>query len=238
MATKTETLQLEGQSQKLVEMSWDPITRIVGSLGIYTKIDWANKTVAECHSTSSIFRGYSIFMKGKDPRDAHFITSRICGICGDKHATCSCYTQNMAYGVHPPALGEQIDPASLPADVRDDVTIADFGIRGVHLSYELLNGYDALVLIDAMPLGQPPGTVAVFEPDIESVDPTSVDAHSMSPAVVLGLLAGLGGHVPPSGGGGGGGGLPARDGRRRNRAVRGRNVSTDAGRRSRPAPPC
>jgi len=47
-------------------------------------------------------------MKGKDPRDAHFITSRICGICGDNHATCSCYTQNMAYGVKPPHLGEWI----------------------------------------------------------------------------------------------------------------------------------
>src|ERR1700752_197778 len=65
-------------SKKLVEMNWDPITRIVGSLGIYTKIDFDNREVAECHSTSSIFRGYSIFMKGKDPRDAHFITSRIC----------------------------------------------------------------------------------------------------------------------------------------------------------------
>ena len=70
-------------------MSWDPITRIVGSLGIYTKIDFKNRQVAECFSTSSIFRGYSIFMKGKDPRDAHFITSRICGICGDNHATCA-----------------------------------------------------------------------------------------------------------------------------------------------------
>jgi hydrogenase large subunit len=89
-------------------MSWDPITRIVGSLGIYTKIDFANRNVAECYATSSIFRGYSIFMKGKDPRDAHFITSRICGICGDNHATCSVYTQNMAYGVVPPALGEWI----------------------------------------------------------------------------------------------------------------------------------
>ena len=45
-------------------------------------------------------------MKGKDPRDAHFITSRICGICGDNHATCSCYAQNMAYGVKPPNLAE------------------------------------------------------------------------------------------------------------------------------------
>src|SRR5712672_1762990 len=89
------------QSGKLVEMSWDPITRIVGSLGIYTKIDFDKKLVAECHSTSSIFRGYSIFMKGKDPRDAHFITSRICGICGDNHATCATYAQNMAFGVRP-----------------------------------------------------------------------------------------------------------------------------------------
>lgn len=92
----------------IVEMAWDPITRIVGSLGIYTKINWKDKTVQECKSTSSIFRGYSLFMQGKDPRDAHFITSRICGICGDNHATCSCYAQNMAYGVHPPALGEWI----------------------------------------------------------------------------------------------------------------------------------
>ena len=91
-------------SRKLVEMNWDPITRIVGSLGIFTKIDFDNRQVAECHSTSSIFRGYSIFMKGKDPRDAHFITSRICGICGDNHATCATYAQNMAFGVRPPAL--------------------------------------------------------------------------------------------------------------------------------------
>ena len=42
-----------------MEMAWDPITRIVGSLGIYTKIDFENNQVVECHSTSSIFRGYS-----------------------------------------------------------------------------------------------------------------------------------------------------------------------------------
>ena len=83
MATVTAPArEAPAESRKLVEMSWDPITRIVGSLGIYTKIDFENRKVAECHSTSSIFRGYSIFMKGKDPRDAHFITSRICGECG------------------------------------------------------------------------------------------------------------------------------------------------------------
>ena len=53
MATKKFTEDANG----LVEMSWDPITRIVGSLGIYTKIDFGKGKVAECHSTSSIFRG-------------------------------------------------------------------------------------------------------------------------------------------------------------------------------------
>ena len=37
-------------SRNLVEMNWDPITRIVGSLGIFTKIDFENRQVAECHS--------------------------------------------------------------------------------------------------------------------------------------------------------------------------------------------
>ena len=115
----------------LVEMAWDPITRIVGSLGIYTKIDFKQKEVVECHSTSSIFRGYAIFMKGKDPRDAHFITSRICGICGDNHATCSCYAQNMAYGVKPPHLGEWLINLGEAAEYMFDHNIFQENLVGV-----------------------------------------------------------------------------------------------------------
>ena len=115
----------------IVEMNWDPITRIVGSLGIYTKIDFKQKKVIECHSTSSIFRGYSIFMKGKDPRDAHFITSRICGICGDNHATCSVYNQNMAYGVRPPHLAEWIINLGEAAEYMFDHNIFQENLVGV-----------------------------------------------------------------------------------------------------------
>ena len=115
----------------VVEMAWDPITRIVGSLGIYTKIDFKQRKVVECHSTSSIFRGYSIFMKGKDPRDAHFITSRICGICGDNHATCSVYAQNMAYGVRPPHLGEWIINLGEAAEYMFDHNIFQENLVGV-----------------------------------------------------------------------------------------------------------
>lgn len=127
MATATNKPAGDG----LTEMSWDPITRIVGSLGIHTKIDFKAKRVAECYSTSSVFRGYSVFMRGKDPRDAHFITSRICGICGDNHATCSVYAQNMAYGVAPPALGEWIINLGEAAEYMFDHNIFQENLVGV-----------------------------------------------------------------------------------------------------------
>ena len=101
MTTAKDQRAVGQKPGQLVEMSWDPITRIIGNLGIHTKIDFDKKEVAECYSTSSVFRGYSVFMKGKDPRDAHFITSRICGICGDNHATCSVYNQNMYSAASP-----------------------------------------------------------------------------------------------------------------------------------------
>ncbi|EFC81567.1 nickel-dependent hydrogenase large subunit [Parafrankia sp. EUN1f] len=133
MTTTSEQRETEarGAGPHLLEMSWDPITRIVGSLGVYTKIDWPARRVVECHSTSSIFRGYSIFMKDKDPRDAHFITSRICGICGDNHATCSVYAQNMAYGVKPPHLGEWIINLGEAAEYMFDHNIYQENLVGV-----------------------------------------------------------------------------------------------------------
>ncbi|HEX3538895.1 MAG TPA: nickel-dependent hydrogenase large subunit [Acidimicrobiales bacterium] len=125
MPTRTQ------QATGLVEMAWDPITRIVGSLGIYTKIDFGRGRVVDCHSTSSIFRGYSIFMKGKDPRDAHFITSRICGICGDNHCEVSTWTQNMAYGVVPPHLGEWVSNLGEAAEYMFDHNIFQENLVGV-----------------------------------------------------------------------------------------------------------
>ena len=139
MATIQDTLpEVARNNRNLVEMNWDPITRIVGSLGIFTKIDFANRQVAECHSTSSIFRGYSIFMKGKDPRDAHFITSRICGICGDNHATCAVYAQNMAFGVQPPALGEWIINLGEAAEYMFDHNIFQDNLVGVDFCEQMV----------------------------------------------------------------------------------------------------
>jgi hydrogenase large subunit len=142
-------------SRKLVDMNWDPITRIVGSLGIFTKIDFDNRQVAECHSTSSIFRGYSIFMKGKDPRDAHFITSRICGICGDNHATCATYAQNMAFGVRPPALGEWIVNLGEAAEYMFDHNIFQDNLVGVDFCEQMVKETNPSVLAKAEKTASP-----------------------------------------------------------------------------------
>src|SRR5437588_7042514 len=130
--------QVRPEAGKLVDMSWDPITRIVGNLGIYTKIDFDNREVVTCKSTSSLFRGYSVFMKGKDPRDAHFITSRICGICGDNHAVCSCYAQQMAYGVKPPPLGEWIVNLGEAAEYMFDHNIFQDNLVGVDFCEQMV----------------------------------------------------------------------------------------------------
>src|SRR3954451_23471977 len=106
MAATREPIKPE--AGRIVDMSWDPITRIVGNLGIYTKIDFENREVVSCKSTSSLFRRSSGFGRARARRAAPFIRSRICGICGDSHAVCSCYAQQMAYGVKPPPLAEWI----------------------------------------------------------------------------------------------------------------------------------
>lgn len=78
------------------------------------------------------------------------------------------------------------------------VDVADYGIRGVHLAYDLLDGQvDTLVLVDAVPMDEPPGTLALLEADVDrGADAVQVEAHSMSPDVVIAALRGLGGTVP------------------------------------------
>lgn len=79
----------------------------------------------------------------------------------------------------------------------DGVRATDYGIGGMHLAYDLLDDWDALVLVDAVPNRGSPGTVHVFEADHESLDaPAGFDAHSMDPATVFASLRALGGTAP------------------------------------------
>ena len=83
--------------------------------------------------------------------------------------------------------------------VPEGVTVADFGIRGIHLAYDMLDGgYDRVIFVDALPQNAPPGTIAVLEAEAAAVgdEGAAWDAHSMHPAAVLDLLRRIGGRAP------------------------------------------
>jgi hydrogenase maturation protease len=78
------------------------------------------------------------------------------------------------------------------------VTVTDYGIRGMHLAFDLLAGYDALVLVDALPAAGSPGEVVVLSVGADDLGSGEFDAHGMNPAAVLGGLSRMGGTLPPT----------------------------------------
>jgi hydrogenase maturation protease len=78
------------------------------------------------------------------------------------------------------------------------VTVTDYGIRGMHLAYDLLAGYDVLVLVDALPAAGSTGDVVVLEVGPDDVGTGAFDAHGMNPMAVLAGLTRLGGTLPPT----------------------------------------
>ena len=90
-------------------------------------------------------------------------------------------------------VARRLAAEQLPADV----TVVDYGIRGMHLAFDLLDGYDSLVLVDALPHGAAPGDVTVLEVGEDDLGSGEFDAHGMNPVAVLGSLGSLGGRLPP-----------------------------------------
>jgi hydrogenase maturation protease len=90
------------------------------------------------------------------------------------------------------ALGQAVD-------AEPDVRMTDYGIRGMHLAYDLLDAWAALVLVDALPDRGSPGTLHMFVADHESLGASAaLDAHGMDPGTVFASLRALGGAAPPT----------------------------------------
>ena len=81
-------------------------------------------------------------------------------------------------------------------DLPEGTRVTDYGIRGMHLAYDLLEEWDTLVLVDAVPSRGSPGTLHVFQADCEGDAAPGLDAHSMDPAAVFASLRALGGSPP------------------------------------------
>ncbi|MYS18702.1 hydrogenase maturation protease [Streptomyces sp. DvalAA-14] len=84
----------------------------------------------------------------------------------------------------------------LAEDLPPRVRVVDYGIRGMHLAYDLLAGYEALVLVDAYPGDGPPGRLTLLEVGAEHLGTGEFDAHGMNPASMLANLDQLGGTLP------------------------------------------
>ena len=98
-------------------------------------------------------------------------------------------------------FGVEVASRLASAGLPDWVRVADYGISGMHLAYDLAEGFETTVLIDASPRGEPPGTVYVMELEAGRDRVTDqaedrgiplLDAHGMQPDVVFGMLDLLG----------------------------------------------
>ena len=88
----------------------------------------------------------------------------------------------------------RLNERSLP----DGVKVVDFGIRSFDLAFALVDDYQAVILVDALQRNEPPGTLYLFEPNLQNMEeliPASVEGHGLHPAQVL-KLATLYGSLP------------------------------------------
>lgn len=97
------------------------------------------------------------------------------------------------------AFGVEVTQRLLRRAWPDNVHVEDFGIRGLDLTYRLLENHDVAILIDAAPRGKPPGTLTLIEPDPAELSPPTdgavvmIDTHNLDPVKVLRLVATMGG---------------------------------------------
>ena len=101
-------------------VDFDPVTRVAGALAFHSVADLKERKVLEARSMATLFRGYEVIMIGRDPRDAIFITSRACGVCGGVHSATSAMAIEMAIGCCPPPLGVLIRNIALALEFLYD----------------------------------------------------------------------------------------------------------------------
>ncbi len=97
--------KLMARNGHIKSLNMDPVTRVAGALAVHVVADLKNHRYLDARSQATLFRGYEVILMGRDPRDAIFISSRACGVCGGVHAHAAAYAIEMAMGIAPPPLG-------------------------------------------------------------------------------------------------------------------------------------
>ena len=139
--TEERQQRIEGllaRNGHIKEISIDPVTRVAGALAFHSVVDLENRTVHDAHSMATLFRGYEVILKGRDPRDAIFISSRACGVCGGVHANCAAEAVEMAFGVAPPPMGTIIRNLGQAAEFLYDHPLHLFLLAGPDYSEPII----------------------------------------------------------------------------------------------------
>lgn len=146
----------------------DPVTRIEGHLRITVEV--TNGVVTDARSAGTLFRGFEVLLIGKDPRDASYVTDRVCGVCFGSHNWASALTLDNAFGAKVPAAGRLIRNLIVGAD-----WLHDHVLQFYHLS--------ALDFIDLMAVakyqGKDPRLLAVKDKIVALVE--AKDAYPLTP---------------------------------------------------------
>jgi hydrogenase large subunit len=97
--------RLVARNGHIKDLNMDPVTRVAGALAVHVTADLQNGAYLDSHAVATLFRGYEVILMGRDPRDAIFVASRACGVCGGVHSHAAAYAIESAMGITPPPLG-------------------------------------------------------------------------------------------------------------------------------------
>ncbi|MEO5851122.1 MAG: nickel-dependent hydrogenase large subunit [Nocardioides sp.] len=118
---RSERIQrLVARNGHIKDLNMDPVTRIAGALAVHVTADLDKGAYLDSHSQATLFRGYEVILMGRDPRDAIFVSSRACGVCGGVHAHAAAYAIEQAIGIKPPPLGTVVRNMTEAAEMGYD----------------------------------------------------------------------------------------------------------------------
>ena len=112
--------RLVARNGHIKDLNMDPVTRVAGALAVHVTADLDTGTYLDSHSQATLFRGYEVILMGRDPRDAIFVSSRACGVCGGVHAHAAAYAIEQALGIQPPPLGTVVRNLTEAAEMGYD----------------------------------------------------------------------------------------------------------------------
>ena len=123
---------------QLHDVDFDPVTRVAGALAFHSTVNLDERKVVDTNSMATLFRGYEVILRGRDPRDAAFISSRACGVCGGVHSTCSALAIEMALDIKPPPMGILVRNLLLSCEYLYDNPLHLFVLAGPDFSESLI----------------------------------------------------------------------------------------------------